>query len=94
MLELLLVLTGLFDQEMNKATQATGFEFLLWQHEDGSVNLYAYQSNATTIGRDGLPNQVKVIADFRNVSALYGSNGVIDSLEKLKTSKISSQSLQ
>ena len=43
MLELLLVLTGLFDQEMNKATQATGFEFLLWQHEDGSVNLYAYQ---------------------------------------------------
>lgn len=94
MLELLLVLTGLFDQEMNKATQATGFEFLLWQHEDGSVNLHPYQSNATTIRRQGLPNQVKVIADLRNVSALYGSNGVIDVLEKLKTSKISSQSLQ
>ena len=49
---LLLVLVPGFEDEFADATDKTGLTFILVEHEDLSVTLYAWDNKTTTLGTD------------------------------------------
>lgn len=78
----LLTLVPSFEDEFSVATNATGLNFLIVEHEDLSVTLYAWD-NDSTVGADGFPDKMTPLAGYANSLALSGPNGVKDVLDKL-----------
>lgn len=79
-----IVLSG-FEDEFAAATNETGLNFLLVEHEDLSVTLYSWNNKTTTLGPDGYPDKMTPLAGFTNELALPGANGVQDILDKVPT---------
>jgi hypothetical protein len=79
----LLVLVNGFEDDFADATAKTGLNFLIVEHEDLSVTLYAWDNKSTTVGPDGFPDKMTPLKGYANELALYGVNGVADILEKI-----------
>jgi hypothetical protein len=62
MIEILLVLITGFQDDFTAATQETGLNFLLVEHEDQSVTLYSWDNKTTTLGPDNLPDKMQPLA--------------------------------
>jgi hypothetical protein len=71
----LVLLTSLFEQEFNQATAESGFNFILVEHEDLNISLYAYNNQTTTIDENGYPQKMIEIKGYPNVESLHGANG-------------------
>lgn len=80
-----LVLIPGFEEEFSEVTEETNLNFLLVEHEDLSVSLYAWNNDTTTLGPDNLPDKMTYLAGFTNRLALPGPNGVAEILSKLPT---------
>jgi hypothetical protein len=89
LLSALLVLVPGFEDEFADVTDKTGLNFILVEHEDLSVTLYAWDNKTTTLGADGLPDRMTPMASFTNKEALPGANGVKDVLDKVPTWNLS-----
>ena len=81
----LVLLTSLFDSEFEAATNQTGLNFLLVEHKDLSVTLYAWDNQTRAVGIDRLPDRLTPLKGYANELALYGPNGVKDVLAKVST---------
>lgn len=81
----LLTLVPGFEDEFAAATNQTGLNFLLVEHEDLSVTLYAWDNQTTAVRIDGLPDRLTPLKGYANELALYGPNGVKDVLAKVST---------
>ena len=79
------MLTSLFDSEFEAATNQTGLNFLLVEHKDLSVTLYAWDNQTRAVVIYGLPDRLTLLKGYANELALYGSNGVKDVLAKVST---------
>jgi hypothetical protein len=86
-----IVLIPGFEDEFEQATNETGLNFLLVEHEDLSVTLYAWNNGTTTVGPDGFPDKMTPIKGYSNELALCGSNGVKDVLEVISLWNLTSK---
>lgn len=73
-----------FESEFEQATEETGLNFLLVEHEDQSVTLYSWNNETTTVEADGFPNKMTPLKGYPNIESLSGANGVVDVLSKIK----------
>lgn len=81
----LLTLVPGFEDIFSETTEQIGLNFLIVEHEDLSVTLYAWNNATTNVGLDGFPDRMTPLASYANSLALYGKNGIADVLGKLPT---------
>jgi hypothetical protein len=79
----LVLLTSHFEDEFKAATNETGLNFLLVEHSDQSVTLYAQNNDTTAVVSDGIPDRMSPLAGYASELALYGAYGVKDAIEKV-----------
>ena len=89
-----LVLIPGFEDEFSEATNATGLNFLIVEHEDLSTELFAWDNKTTTLGPDGLPDKMTELAGYANALALTGANGVQEILDKVPTWNLTAATAQ
>jgi hypothetical protein len=80
-----LVLIPGFEDQFSQTTNETGLNFMLVEHSDHSVMLYAWDNDTTNVGLDGYPDRLTPLKGYANELALYGPNGVKDVLAKVST---------